>query len=271
MGPALAEVHIVVYCDRQLKSQIIAFLLPIFPNLVPYSWTCLSLIFCLFNFLPTSSQPSGQSASPILFPCPPNDYPFRRPAVTSSWHHPISKLWLCHVSMHMLWQKQYNQIGKWGSSTPWGLQRITGNEREKLFGFFFTEEDPAVLGGVRSSCQMKYLKGILSVFKISFIPPSIPLAMLLHCISPALSTVTHMVFSAFLTLVTALRSRCGSRNFLRENESPLPGEQIVLEPGSWTRQVGPAVQFACCRRPSSGRTEPCQWSCGDGKQGSNRV
>lgn len=98
--------------------------------------------------------------------------------------------------------------------------------------FVFTEEDPAVLGGVRSSCQLKYLKGIFSVFKIPFIPPSIPFAMLLHCISPALSRVTHMVFFAFLTLVTALRSRCGSRNFLREKESLLPSEQIVLEPGS---------------------------------------
>lgn len=118
MGWALADVYIVVYCDRQLKSQLIAFLLPIFPNLVPFLNLLVSCIFCLSLFSSTSSHPSGQSASPVLFLCPPNDYPCRPPAGPSSWHHPISKLLLCLGSVHMLWQKQYNQIGKQGDPVP---------------------------------------------------------------------------------------------------------------------------------------------------------
>lgn len=51
-----------------------------------------------------------------------------------------------------------------GSSTPRGLRRIAGNEREKLF---VTEDVPgsSCSGDVRSGCQLKYLKGMFSVLE----------------------------------------------------------------------------------------------------------
>lgn len=155
-------------------------------------------------------------------------------AATSSWHHPISRLWLCHVSVHMLWQNQYIQIGKQGDQVPPEAFRESQGMRGKSSGFL-TEEDPAVWeggGGVRSSCQLKYLKEIFSVFKILFIPPSIPLAVLLNCSSSTLFHCYSHCVLCFPEFRTALKSRHGCRNFLSVKESPLPAEQVVLEPES---------------------------------------
>lgn len=57
MGQALADVYIMVYCDRQLKGQIIAFLLLIFPNLVPFLNLLVFYLFSayLVSYLPPPS------------------------------------------------------------------------------------------------------------------------------------------------------------------------------------------------------------------------
>lgn len=199
-----------VYCG--LRWQIVkkldhCILLPFlffFSLIFFHFWTCLAFIFCLSHFLAPLSQPSANLPPLSCFPV--LQMTIQATAVTSSWHHPISRLWLCHVSVHMLWQKQYNQIGKQGDQVPPEAFRESQGMRGKSW-VFLTEEDPAVLGGVRSSCQLKYLKEIFSVFKVLFIPPSIPLALQLNCSLSTLSTVTHTVFFAFLSL--GLLSKAG--------------------------------------------------------------
>lgn len=81
--------------------------------------------------------------------------------------------------------------------------------------------DPAVLGDVGSSCQLKYLKGIFSVLAINN-ASSLHLACTCHC-------YTHLVIFAFLSLATALKAGVA----LEPNEgqeSLLCGEHTVLEP-----------------------------------------
>lgn len=121
------------------------FTLPFFflPNIFPFL-NLLVLYFLSISFLspllPALCQFASLSSFPVL------QMTTQATAVTSSWHHPISRLWLCHVSVHMLWQKQYNQIGKQGDQVPPEAFRVSQGMRGKSW-VFLTEEDPAVLGG----------------------------------------------------------------------------------------------------------------------------
>lgn len=93
------------------------------------------------------------------------------------------------------------------------------------FFFFLVRmcSDPAVLGDVRSSCQLKYLKGIFSVLAIN-IASSLHLAFTCPC-------YTHLVIFAFPNLATALKADVDLETS-EGKESLLSGEHPALEPGS---------------------------------------
>jgi len=155
MGKALADVYIMVYCDRQL-SQIIAFLLPIFPNLVPFLNV---LVFYLFSacLIPYPPLPSPLADLPPL-----SSFPVLQMTIHSGHQqsHPLDIISSANCGCAMLVciccdKTSTTRYGSRGIEYPLGPS-ITGNEREKLF---FLRGGSSCSGGCYIQLSTEIFKG----------------------------------------------------------------------------------------------------------------